>query len=182
MTSLLSLCLLLSLAAQTEAPIPTDIELAVGQQRQLAIPRIERIAIGNVDVADLKTSGADEVTLIGTGEGETTLRVWQKGTSARLEIKVRVGPGLARPTAVRSQVPAAKAQTVDEELTLAPGEERLVSFPGLTRVAIRDPDVLTVKPAGNDALSLKAGKAIGETTLIVWSGETRKAILVHVVK
>ncbi|GEM_PF-3058065 len=157
----LALCLAAALAAQTDGPLPTQLDLTVGAQKTLNIPSLDRIAVGNADIADLRTTGDQGLQVVGMAEGETTLRIWSKGAKNPHEVKVKV---------------------VADGFTLKPGEQRVVQFPGLTRAAVGDESIVSVSPVGNDRLMLTAGKEPAKTTLLVWSGDERKALLVTVGK
>lgn len=57
------------------------ITLGVGQQRVLQIEGggIQRVAVGDTEVADVKTIGTSEVLILGVAEGRTTLLIWRQG-------------------------------------------------------------------------------------------------------
>jgi pilus assembly protein CpaC len=55
----------------------TTISLGVGTQRVITVQGINRIAVGDPSVADVKTIGNNQVLVIGQGEGKTTLLVWR---------------------------------------------------------------------------------------------------------
>ena len=175
MRSILCLSLLLlpltTLAAQQEgAPQLPRVDLSVGAQRVLVLPRVVKVAVGDAAIVDVKTLGKDQVLLTGVGEGETTLRVWQAGDQVPSELKLRVARTPIRPEAE------------EEQVTLKLGAERTLTFAAISRISIGDTEIADVKPVGDRQLTLTAGKQVGSTTLIVWSGEVRKSILVHVVK
>lgn len=63
-------------AAQQEQVI----HLGTGVQRPLTVPgTIQRIAVGNPEVADVKPLGSSEVLITGVNEGRTTLLIWRHG-------------------------------------------------------------------------------------------------------
>ncbi|NOK22147.1 pilus assembly protein N-terminal domain-containing protein [Corallococcus carmarthensis] len=65
-------------------------------------------------------------------------------------------------TADQEEAPAA-----DETLTLKKGAKRVLTVPGLSRVALGDPSIADVKTTGTDGVEISA-LAAGKTTLIVW--------------
>src|SRR3989442_12186770 len=55
------------------------IHLGVGQQKTLTLGNVQRVAIGDPEVADVKqVGGGNELLLTGVGEGRTSLLVWQR--------------------------------------------------------------------------------------------------------
>ena len=54
-----------------------NIALGVGTQKVLTVPGIQRVAIGDPNVADVKTIGNNQLLIIGSTEGKTTLLVWK---------------------------------------------------------------------------------------------------------
>ena len=54
-----------------------NIALGVGTQKVLTVPGIQRVAVGDADVADVKTIGNNQLLIIGSDEGKTTLLVWK---------------------------------------------------------------------------------------------------------
>src|ERR1043165_8931172 len=54
-----------------------NIALGVGTQKVMNIPGIQRIAVGDASIADVKTIGNNQVLIIGAGEGKTTLLIWK---------------------------------------------------------------------------------------------------------
>lgn len=77
-------------------------------------------------------------------------------------------PAFASPPAVPA--PAA----AEEILTVKAGNARTLQAPGVTRVALGDPDIADVEVTGDDVLRIDGRKA-GETQLIVWTPKGRKA-------
>ena len=66
--------------AAAEPPSASEIVLGVGAQRVLTVPRgIERISIGDPEVADVKPLGRDQVLVLAGKPGRTTLIVWRAG-------------------------------------------------------------------------------------------------------
>lgn len=141
------------------------LSLAVGGQKSLTIPGLQRIALGDPDVADVKTLGNSEFIVVGITAGHTTLLVWKRGVQAPEKFEVTVnGPGST----------AAPAPPVAEDttpaLTYSPilkvGEKATRATPKLARVAIGDPDIADLT-TGADALTLVGGKP-GKTTVLLW--------------
>jgi len=57
----------------------TTIQLGVGQQKTLTLRNVQRVAIGDPEIADVKqVGGGNELLLTGVGEGRTSLLVWQR--------------------------------------------------------------------------------------------------------
>ncbi len=70
-------------------------------------------------------------------------------------------------------VSPAEASTGDTgKVTLSVGEEKVLSIPGLSRIAIADPTVFDVHVQPNGEV-LVLGKALGHSSFIVWRGEQR---------
>ncbi|MBI3185095.1 MAG: pilus assembly protein N-terminal domain-containing protein [Myxococcales bacterium] len=55
----------------------STISLGVGTQKVITVPGINRIAVGDPSVADVKTLGNNQVLILGAGEGKTTLLIWK---------------------------------------------------------------------------------------------------------
>ena len=60
-----------------------------------------------------------------------------------------------------------------ETVTVRAGNSKALKAPGVTRVALGDPEIADVKVTEDDVLRVDGLKA-GETTLIVWTGKARK--------
>jgi len=84
-------------------------------------------------------------------------------------------PSLAEP----AQAPAPAA--AEELLTIQPGSSRSLRVPGVTRVALGDPDIADVELTGDNTLRIDGRKA-GETKLLIWTGSVRKAYRIVVQK
>ncbi len=76
-------------AAATAQESGNVVSLGVGTQKVLSITGIQRIAIGDPGVADVKALGSNQLLIIGAGEGRTTLLVW-KTNGQRLSYIVTV--------------------------------------------------------------------------------------------
>lgn len=73
-------CLLLLAAVVVPFSIRADevIHLGVGTQRVLTVPEgIQRIAVGDPEVADVRPVGRDQVLVLAGKEGRTTLLIWR---------------------------------------------------------------------------------------------------------
>jgi Flp pilus assembly secretin CpaC len=78
-------------------------------------------------------------------------------------------PALAQ--APSTEAPPAAAET----LTLKRGAKHVLTVPGLSRVAVGDPDVADVETTGEDSVQVTARKK-GQTTLMTWgTGGKRRA-------
>lgn len=79
------LAVLLSLLVFVVVPLSSAladevIHLGVGSQRVLTVPEgIQRIAVGDPEVADVKPLGRDQVLILAGKEGRTTLLIWRAG-------------------------------------------------------------------------------------------------------
>lgn len=81
-----ALALFVSLTAVAAEP---PIEVGVGREKVISIPGLQRVAVGDVGIADVKTiGGGGEVLLQGREVGETTLRAWTKGGEKSFAVKV----------------------------------------------------------------------------------------------
>lgn len=54
-----------------------NIALGVGTQKVITVPGIQRVAVGDAAVADVKTIGNNQLLIIGASEGKTTLLIWK---------------------------------------------------------------------------------------------------------
>jgi hypothetical protein len=64
--------------SQQPAPAAAEetITLHVGSTKDLQVPGLTRLALGNIEFADVKTMGDNIVRIEGLKAGETTLLVW----------------------------------------------------------------------------------------------------------
>lgn len=85
-------------------------------------------------------------------------------------------PALSEPSA---KAPAAKGS--EELITVRAGNAKTLKAPGMTRLALGDPDIADASIAGDDIVRIQGIKA-GETKLLVWTGKTRKAYRIVVEK
>ncbi|MFO0597476.1 MAG: pilus assembly protein N-terminal domain-containing protein [Myxococcaceae bacterium] len=63
--------------------------LGVGSQKVLTVPGMQRVAVGDPSIADVKTIGNNQILVIGSSEGKTTLLVW-KSSGQRLSYNISV--------------------------------------------------------------------------------------------
>ena len=74
-----ALALLCALALPARADDQT-ITLGVGTQKVIQVPGVQRVAVGDSEIADVKVLGNNnEILVIGVAEGRTTLLVWRSG-------------------------------------------------------------------------------------------------------
>src|SRR5207253_6057378 len=74
----LVLLLLLAAAPAFAQSEGGTISLGVGQQKVIQVSNVQRVAIGDPDVADAKqVGGGNELLITGVGEGRTSLLIWQ---------------------------------------------------------------------------------------------------------
>ncbi len=78
-------------ATSASAQNAQELTVGVGTQKDMTIQgTIKRIAVGDPEVADVKTVGTSEVLVLGVAEGQTTLLIWlENGTRLSYLIKVR---------------------------------------------------------------------------------------------
>lgn len=81
------------------APLPNqtresqEVSIALGEPEVLALPGLERVAVGDAEVVSVKTMRTPTgLLLAGRRVGSTSLLVWQRGQDAPRRIKVRVRP------------------------------------------------------------------------------------------
>jgi Flp pilus assembly secretin CpaC len=149
----------------TAAFAQKPLQLAVGGQKSLTLPGIQRVAVGDPAIADIKTIGHSELLVIGASAGHTTLLVWKRGAQTPEKFDITVsGPGhLAAPAPALAEdtTPAASYSPV-----LKTGEKATRSTPKLVRVAVGDPDVADIT-TGTGTLTL-TGARVGQTTVLLW--------------
>ncbi|MFL5346460.1 MAG: pilus assembly protein N-terminal domain-containing protein [Hyalangium sp.] len=78
-------------------------------------------------------------------------------------------PALSDPSA---KAPAVKGS--EEIITVRAGNAKTVKAPGMTRLALEDPEIADASISGTDVVRIQGIKA-GETVLLVWTGKARKA-------
>ena len=63
--------------------------------------------------------------------------------------------------------------TTEETVVVKKGSHHELRTPGMTRVAIDDPEIADIKALGKGVLRI-TGKQAGETVLLVWAGSENK--------
>ena len=56
----------------------TIVNVPVGEAKVFTFPGISKIAVGDPTVADVRSTGDDQLEIIGQSEGATTLLIWTK--------------------------------------------------------------------------------------------------------
>jgi Flp pilus assembly secretin CpaC len=77
-------------------------------------------------------------------------------------------PALADPP--KKPAPEAK----EEVITVRVGNAKAMRVPGMTRLALGDPEIADVNTSGDEGVRIDGLKA-GETTLLIWTGKSRKS-------
>lgn len=80
----IALALVLSMTAVAEPPI----EVGVEREKVLPVTGLQRVAVGDPAVLDVKTIGTEELLLLGRSEGQTTVRVWTKSGERSFAVRV----------------------------------------------------------------------------------------------
>jgi predicted Ser/Thr protein kinase len=78
-------------SASTHLGEGARISLAVGEQRELQVENMVRIAVGSAEIVDVKMVGNDKLRFTGLSVGTTMLLLWQKNGD-RQGYTVTVGP------------------------------------------------------------------------------------------
>ncbi|MDP2275472.1 MAG: protein kinase [Archangium sp.] len=71
--------------------LPAPLELQVGKMHPLVVDCLQRAAVGDPNIADVKTVGVQELLILGVAAGETTLILWDCDDH-RVSYTVRVSP------------------------------------------------------------------------------------------
>jgi Flp pilus assembly secretin CpaC len=164
----------------TSAFAQQPLNLGVGTQKTLHFPGIQRVALGDDVIADVKTLGNSELLVIGLKAGHTTLQVWRTGqtTPERFNITIS-GPGTA--AAPGPNVAADTTPPPSFSPTLKVGEKTMKPVANLQRVAIGDPAIADLT-TGAGSLTLE-GLTKGQTNVLLWFADGhREQWLVTVVK
>jgi beta-lactamase regulating signal transducer with metallopeptidase domain len=74
-----------AVAAPGEAPLPPDagaasvesLTVSLGAEKTLRVEGMQRVAVGDPNVADIRTIGDSKLVVTGAGKGQTTLLVWR---------------------------------------------------------------------------------------------------------
>jgi len=152
--------------------------LAAGGQKTLTIPGLQRIAISDPSIADVRTAGSNELVVVGVTAGHATLIVWTSGVAnpERFDLTV-TGQGT-----VASQPPLVEDTTPPPSFspTLKTGEKITRAAPNLQRLAIGNSAIADVSTENGVTLT---GVSPGKTTVLLWfSDGHREQWLVTVVK
>lgn len=131
----------------------TEITMYRGQARLLHFSEMTRIAVGDPEIADVKTTGNDELLVVANSDGRTTLLVWNRDGDRR-EMEV----------AVTGSTPV---------IRLTVGEKRRFDFSDAEKVGVPDRRYADTQPAEKQTLLLE-GKAEGETLLPVWTKDSAR--------
>lgn len=91
-----------------------SIRLNIGEVRVMDFPEVEQIASGNEDVVNHRALESGEFLLMGVGQGETSVHIWQKG-GRRTEMWVsvngtNVSSSLRLARSVSRNIPGLKAR------------------------------------------------------------------------
>ena len=143
---------------------PQRLSLVAGAQRELNVPGLTRIALGDVSVVDVRTTGDGRVLFRAGLPGKTNVFVWTRD-ARRFEYGVEVTPAVT-----------------DASVPLRVGIQQVVGFRDtLTHVSTDDPNVCEVQVLGDhDHELLLIPLKPGITTLQVWMGnehETRALVV-----
>ena len=76
-------------AGESPDDMASTLEVPVGSSKVVNVPGLSKIAVGDPNVAGVRSVGAGQVLVIGTAEGRTTLMVW-KGNGQRVTFTVVV--------------------------------------------------------------------------------------------
>lgn len=76
-------------------PEPGPIELGLGKMHTLEFDCLTRVAVGDPNIADVKTIGEGQLIVVGSGVGETTLLVWDCD-ERRYSFNVLVSPNFEK--------------------------------------------------------------------------------------
>ena len=58
--------------------LDTIIQVRVGETKRVTSPGISKVAVGDPAIADVRSTGNDQLEIIGQSEGATTLLIWTK--------------------------------------------------------------------------------------------------------
>jgi Flp pilus assembly secretin CpaC len=130
----------------------------------LTIPNLVRLAVGDAEIADVKTIGGDKVEVTANSVGATTLLAWNNA-GQRTSWTVKVSAGASKQSAA-----AEVATPPPVELWMSPGGQKVLDFKALKRVAVGNPAVVDIKTIGNSELLLVA-KGGGTTNVMVWTAD-----------
>lgn len=136
-----------------------ELTLQAGERREVSVPGLTRLTMGDASIVDVSMQGNGQLLFVAGEPGRANVFVWTRD-ARRFEYVVEV---VAVPVSV-SEPP----------VELVVGLQQVLTFKGVTRVAVVDPAVCEVKWLGTEELLLLPQRA-GRTTLQVWSGQTAHA-------
>lgn len=62
---------------------PEVVEVGLGREKVLTVPGLQRVAVGDAAIADVKTIGSEQILVLGSSLGETTLQAVLKSGEKR---------------------------------------------------------------------------------------------------
>ncbi|MFT3707720.1 MAG: pilus assembly protein N-terminal domain-containing protein [Archangium sp.] len=143
-----------------------SVTLGLGQIRVFD-GELERVAVADPEICDVKLVGHEQLMLLGTRLGATTLVTWLRD-GKRISTNVQV--------VGRVPLPVSRRLDVLPALTgVEYGMQIVLDVPRFERIAIGDPAIADVKAIG-DSQVLVIGSSIGRTTLVVWTQDGRRAM------
>ncbi|MFT3707721.1 MAG: pilus assembly protein N-terminal domain-containing protein [Archangium sp.] len=141
----------------------TVTNLSVGQQRVFDFPGLQRVAIGEPSIADVKVLEGGQVLVIGNAPGKTTLLAWT-ADGQRHTVELQVDPDGIE---IRSAVMSVGATTT-------------MDFKRITGIKNRSPDVAKLTHDGK-TLTIVALKP-GRTNAEVYDGDSTEDVKIVVEK
>jgi Flp pilus assembly secretin CpaC len=140
------------------------IQVGVGEQKTLLVEGVNRVAIGDDGIADVRVIGDNQIVIDGKSGGGTQIIAWTT-TGQRRAYALNVTPGAVEQPSVRVEV----------------GSVAVITVKGLKRIAVGDPAIADVR-ATSDMIQVQ-GVAEGKTTLLAWDNAGKRvAYLVHVTR
>jgi pilus assembly protein CpaC len=99
---------LVFLASPVLADQPKDrevIRVVAGEQLDFKTPvKVQRVAVGDTTIADVRVLGRSEILILGKQPGETSLLLWEKKTDPPKSYRIQVNPPLSSVTPLSGQV------------------------------------------------------------------------------
>ncbi len=137
--------------------------LGVGLVRLVDLPNVERLAVGDPSIAEVKSIAGQQIAISGRALGRTTLRVWANGVLTETPIEVTNEDFISSDTTV-----------VELNQRFA---QREFYLPNVTGVLGLDPRVATLQTLlhgnGHNTLTL-TGLRPGRTNLFVWTQDGKR--------
>jgi Flp pilus assembly secretin CpaC len=135
-----------------------ELRLPAGTRRELQLPGLTRITMGDASIVDVTTQGHGQLLFVAGQPGKANVLVWTRD-ARRFEYVV--------------EVTAAEPST-EVPLELVVGLQQVLTFPGITDAKIADAAVCDVQRLGAQELLLLPQRP-GRTTLQVWNGEASQS-------